>query len=95
VGLSGVGLEQSAAAVQTILMAFNHLQPQHVPALAEQLRKFPALKQLDVSRNLRLGCVDAAAVLSALSGMLHTGALSFLSLRFEVTSMCRGWCSWS
>ncbi len=61
-----------------------------MPALAEQLRKFPALKQLDVSRNLRLGCIGAAAVLSALSGMLHTGALSFLSLMFKVTSMCRG-----
>ena len=86
---------QSAAAVQTVLMAFNHLQPQHVPALAEQLRKFPALKQLDVSRNPRLGCVGAAAVLSALSGMLHAGAFSFLSLRFEVTPMCRGLCGWS
>ena len=71
------------------------LEVEEAPALAEQLRKFHALKQLDVSRNPRLGCVGAAAVLSALSGMLHTGALSFLSLRFEVTSMCRGWCSWS
>ncbi len=86
---------QSAAAVQTVLMANNHLQPQHAPALAEQLRKFPALKLLNVSRNPRLGCVGAAAVLSALSGMLRTGALSFLSLRFKVASMCRGWCGWS
>ncbi len=45
------------------------------PALAEQLSKFPALKQLDVSRNPRLGCVGGAAILSALSGMLHTGSL--------------------
>ncbi len=71
------------------------LEVEEAPALAEQLRKFPALKRLDVSRNPKLGCVGAAAVLSVLSGMLHTGALSFLSLRFEVTSMFRGWCSWS
>ncbi len=76
-------------------MARNHLQPHHVPALAEQLRKFPALKQLDVSRNPRLGCVGAAAVLSVLSGMLHTGALSLCALMFNVTSMCRDWCGWS
>ena len=75
---------QSAAAVQTVLMANNHLQPQHVPALAEQLRKFPALKRLNVSNNPRLGCVGAAAALSALSGMLHTGALSFLSLKIII-----------
>ena len=86
---------QSAAAVQTVLMAFNHLQPRHVPALAEQLRKFPALKQLDVSRNPRLGCVGAAAVLSALSGMLHTGALSLCALMLNVMPMRRGWCGWS
>jgi hypothetical protein len=86
---------QSAAAVQTVLMANNHLQPRHVRALAEQLRKFPALKQLDVSRNLRLGCVGAAAVLSALSGMLHTGALSLCALMFKVTPTRRGWCGWS
>ena len=86
---------QSAAAVQTVLMANNHLQPRHVRALAEQLRKFPALKQLDVSCNPRLGCVGAAAVLSALSGMLHAGALSFLTLMFNVMPMCRGWCGWS
>ena len=86
---------QSAAAVQAVLMAYNHLRPQHVPALAEQLGKFPALKQLDVSCNPRLGCVGAAAVLSALSGMLHTGALPLCALMFNVTPMRRGWCGWS
>jgi len=178
---------QSAAAVQAVLVSGNHLQPQHVPALAEQLCKFPALKQLDVSSNPRLwllpvgvlqmaasleafscqgcslvlppqsffssvpeenpmrirqllqsgssdtelnlssldltaavarevadllrhypslkqldvssnprlGCGGAAAVLSALSGMLHLGALSFSALMFKVTPMCRGWCGWS
>ena len=65
------------------------LEVEEAPALAEQLRKFPALKQLDVSRNPRLGCIGAAAVLSALSGMLHTGALSLCALMFNVTSMCR------
>jgi hypothetical protein len=88
-------LTQSAAAVTSVLMAYNHLQLQHVPALAEQLGKFPALKQLDVSCNPRLGFIGAAAVLSALSGMLHAGSLSFLSLRFEVMPMCRGLCGWS
>ena len=41
------------------------LEVEEAPALVEQLRKFHALKQLDVSRNPRLGCVGAAAVLSA------------------------------
>ena len=86
---------QSAEAIHVVSMANNQLRPQHVPALAEQLRKFPALKQLDVSRNPKLGCVGAAAVLSALSGMLHTGALSLCALMFKVTPMCRGWCGWS
>ena len=86
---------QSAAAVQAVLVADNHLQPQHVPALAEQLCKFPALKQLDVSSNPRLGCGGAAAVLSALSGMLRTGALSLCALMCKVTPMCRGWSGWS
>ena len=76
-------------------MAYNHLQPRHVRALAEQLRKFPALKQLDVSCNPRLGCVGAAAALSALSGMLHTGALSLCALMFIVMLIRRGCCGWS
>ena len=178
---------QSAAAVQAVLVSGNHLQPQYVLALAEQLGKFPALKRLDVScnprlrllpvgllqmaasleafscqgcslvlppqsffssvpeenpiricrllksgslevelqlssvdltaavvsevaallkhypflkgldvsSNPRLGCGGAAAVLSALSGMLHLGALSFSALMFKVTPMCRGWSCWS
>ena len=86
---------QSAAAVHVVSMAYNRLRPQHVPALAEQLGKFPALKQLDVSCNPRLGCVGAAAVLSALSGMLHTGALSLCALMLNVMPMRRGWCGWS
>ena len=32
-------------------MAFNHVKPHHASALAEQLGRFPALKQLDVSAN--------------------------------------------
>ena len=71
------------------------LEAEEAPALAEQLGKFPALKQLDVSCNPRLGCVGAAAVLSALSGMLHTGALSLCALMFKVTPTRRGWCGWS
>ena len=63
---------------------------EEAPALAEQLGKFPALKQLDVSRNPRLGCDGAAAILSALSGMLHMGALSLCALIINVMSMCRG-----
>jgi hypothetical protein len=35
-------------------MALNHLQLHHAPALAEQLGKFPALKQLDISANKEL-----------------------------------------
>ncbi len=86
---------QSAAAVRVVTMTYNHLRPQHVPALAEQLRKFPALKRFDVSYNPRLGCVGAAAILSALSGMLHTGALLLCALMFIVMPMCRGWCGLS
>ena len=71
------------------------LEVEEAPALAEQLCKFPALKQLDVSSNPRLGCGGAAAVLSALSGMLRTGALSLCALMFQVTPMCRGWSGWS
>jgi hypothetical protein len=71
------------------------LENEEAPALAEQLCKFPALKQLDVSSNPRLGCGGAAAVLSALSCMLRTGALSLCALMFKVTPMCRGWSGWS
>ena len=63
---------------------------EEAPVLAEQLGKFPALKQLDVSCNTRLGCVGSAAILSALSGMLHMGALSLCALIINVMSMCRG-----
>jgi hypothetical protein len=63
---------QSAAAVQAVLVAGNHLQPQYVLALAEQLGKFPALKRLDVSSNPRLrllpvGLLQMAATLEAFS----------------------------
>ncbi len=49
-------------------MAFNHMEPHHFPALAEQLGKFPALKQLDVSANpglrvLPIGMLRIAATL--------------------------------
>jgi hypothetical protein len=44
----------SAANVTVVLMASNHMEPHHTPALAEQLSKFPALKHLDVSDNPRL-----------------------------------------
>ena len=63
--------------------------------VADLLRHYPSLKQLDVSSNPRLGCGGAAAVLSALSGMLRTGALSLCALMFQVTPMCRGWSGWS
>ena len=59
----------AAAAVHTICMSGNCLQPQHMPELVEQLRKFPALKQLDVSANPALGGGGAAALLSSLAGM--------------------------
>ena len=63
----------AAAAVHAIYMSGNFLQPQHMPELVEQLRKFPALKQLDVSANPALGGGGAAALLSSLAGM-HVGA---------------------
>ena len=50
-------------------MSSNCLQPQHMPELVEQLRKFTALKQLDVSGNPALGGGGAAALLSSLAGM--------------------------
>jgi len=60
---------QSAAAVQAVLVAGNHLQPQHVLALAEQLCKFPALKQLDVSVNPSLDSAFLSLIGQALSSM--------------------------
>ncbi len=50
-------------------MSGNCLQPQHMPELVEQLRKFPALKQLDVSANPALGGGGAASLLLSLAGM--------------------------
>jgi hypothetical protein len=54
--------------VTVVLAAFNSLQPHHAPALAEQLGKFPALKQVDVSGNpglrlLPVGMLRIAATL--------------------------------
>jgi hypothetical protein len=65
-----------------------------VSEVAALLKHYPFLKRLDVSSNPRLGCGGAAAVLSALSGMLHLGSLSFSALMFKVTPMCRGWSGW-
>ena len=60
----------AAATVHTIYMSGNCLQPQHMPELVEQLRKFPALKRLDVSANpalrlLPVGLLRIAADLEA------------------------------
>ncbi len=51
-----------------VLAALNYLQPHHAPALAEQLGKFPALKQLDVSANpgLRLLPVGMLRIVATL-----------------------------
>jgi hypothetical protein len=51
-------------------MSRNYLQPQHAPALVEQLSKFPALKHLDISANpalqlLPIGMLRIAATLEA------------------------------
>ena len=51
-----------------VLAACNFLQPHHAPVLAEQLGKFPALKQVDVSANpglrlLPVGMLRIAATL--------------------------------
>ncbi len=48
------------------------------PALQEQLSKFPALKQLDVSANPKLRCTGAAVILSAFSGKIFLAACSVL-----------------
>ena len=58
----------AAASVIVVLAACNSLQPHHAPALAEQLGKFPALKQVDVSANpglrlLPVGMLRIAATL--------------------------------
>jgi hypothetical protein len=42
---------------------------EEVPALVEQLRKFPALKALCMSNNPGLGCRGASSILSSLAGM--------------------------
>ena len=69
-GANVVSHTQFAAAVEVALMARNQLQPQHVPALVEQLGKFPSLKRLDVSANpglrlLPVGLLQIAATLEA------------------------------
>ena len=65
-------------------MAGNHLQSQYVPALAEQLGKFPALKQLDVSAN---PCLDRN-FLSIIVRALSSKAL-FLHHRLYSLSVIR------
>jgi hypothetical protein len=50
-------------------MSSNCLQPQDMTELEEQLHKFPALKQLDVSVNPALGGGATAALLLSLAGM--------------------------
>ena len=62
----------AAAAVHTICMSGNFLQPQHMPELVEQLRKFPALKQLDVSANPALDVAAVSAIVRAVSGTAAT-----------------------
>ncbi len=44
------------------------LEVEEAPALAEQLGKFPALKQLNVSRNPRLGDDGAKSIAAAVEG---------------------------
>jgi hypothetical protein len=70
---------QSAETVEVALVGSNFLQSQHVPALIEQLCKFPALKQLDLTANSGMGCGGAVAIVSALSGILCTGVVISLS----------------
>ena len=59
----------AAAALHTIYMSSNCLQPQDMTKLEEQLHKFPALKQLDVSVNPAVGGGATAALLLSLAGM--------------------------
>jgi hypothetical protein len=70
---------QSAEIVEVALVGSNLLQLQHVPALIEQLCKFPALKQLDLTANSGVGCGGVVAILSALSGILCAGIVLSLS----------------
>ena len=49
-------------------MSLNRLQPHHATALVEQLSKFPALKQLDVSANPGLDFGSLSLIFEALSG---------------------------
>ncbi len=69
----------AAACVTAVNMSLNHLLPHQMPALVEQLSKFPALKQLDVSANPNLRSIGAAVILSALSGKILSVACSALS----------------
>jgi hypothetical protein len=60
----------AAAIVEVVAIGHNQLQPRHMPALAQQLSKFPALKRLDVSANpglqlLPVGVLQIAASLEA------------------------------
>ncbi len=49
----------------------TNLTNEEVPVLVEQLRKFPALRMLDVTNNPGLGSGGAGIIVSSLAGARH------------------------
>jgi hypothetical protein len=63
------------SSVDVLKLSAVNLTPHTASQVAALLQCYPALKRLDVSGNPALSCAGAAAIFSALSGMLSAGAL--------------------
>lgn len=72
--------------LQIIDLTRTNLTNEEVPALAEQLRKFPALKGLGVSNNPGLGCIGASSILSSLADADHTALWALQLTRTNLTN---------
>ena len=72
--------------LQVIDLTRTNLTNGEVPALAEQLCKFPALKGLDVSNNPGLGCIGASSILSSLADADHPALWALVLTRTNLTN---------
>ena len=66
-----------ALALTVLGLSATGLALSEVPELVEQLRKFPALKQLDVSASPALDCAAVSAIVRAASGTAATRLSKF------------------
>jgi hypothetical protein len=73
-------LLQSGSSEIELQLSSSDLTAADVSEVSRLLQHYPILKRLDVSSNPGLGCSGVASVLSVLSGMLCSGALSHFKL---------------